>query len=224
MATNRRNGPIKVIQPEQPLKPVQQNAAVRMAATALLAAMADPLAAQTALGPATLREKTKGATKGSTGRSSGPDWQWPEDLRESARSLEPKFALNYGKSTANGKLPHGKPNKKHIEKLARGIIEPIPSETRQILSAQIIVDFINGSYNGVILSRSMANGETMPLLWLLEIMGFNLETYRDVEAWQTLSKLLVRIAQASGRYCLIDREGNLSLSVTPPESDNSAAD
>jgi len=223
--TNRpQNGPVKVIRPEESLKPVQQNAAVRMAATALLAAMADPLAAQAALGPATLRERTKGATRGTTGRSSGPGWQWPEDLRESARSLDPKFALNYGRSTANGNLPYGKPNAKDMEKLANGIVEPIPTETRQILSAQVIVDFINGSYNGVILSRSMANGDTMPLLWLLEIMGFNLETYRGVEAWQSLRKLLARIAQASGRYCLIDREGNLSLSVTPPESDNSAAD
>jgi len=220
--TNKpQNGPVKVIHPEESLKPAQQNAAVRMAATALLAAMADPLAAQAALGPATLRERAKGATRGVTGRSSGPGWQWPEDLRESARSLDPKFALNYGRSTANGNLPYGKPNVKDMEKLANGIVEPIPTETKQILSSQIVVDFINGFYNGIKLSQCMADGDSVPLVWFIEIMGFNLDTYRKIEAWQSLRKLLARIAQASGRYCLISRDGNLSLSVTRPESGNS---
>jgi hypothetical protein len=181
--------------------------------------MADPLAAGGAMGPATLRERVKGAGRASKGRRV-PQWNWPDSLRDSARSLEPKFALNYGRG--DGNLPYGKPNKSDQIKLAEGIIAPIPEESnRAILSSQIVVDFINGFYNGVKLSLCMADGDSVPILWFIEIMGFNLDTYRAVESWQSLSKLLTRFAQASGRYCLIDRNGSISLSAAPPESDNS---
>lgn len=228
-----QNGPVKAskvppavvaILPDD-IDKTDRNAIARVAATALLAAMRDPLspeAAQAAMGPARLRERVKGAS-GSPKGPKGPQWQWPESLRDSARSLEPKFALNYGRG--NGNLPYGKPNKPDQIKLEDGIITPIPEESnRAILSSQIVTDFINGFYNGVKLSLCMADGDSVPLVWFVEIMGFNLDTYRTVESWQSLSKLLTRFAQASGRYCLIDRDGNLSLSVTPPESDKSEAD
>jgi hypothetical protein len=212
MAT-RKNGSVRVIQPAT----AEQSPPIVASVPSILAAMADPLAAESAMKPATLRERVKSAGQASGGPK-GPAWQWPESLRDSARSLDPKFALNYGRG--NGNLPYGKPNKPDQAKLAEGVIMPIPEESnRAILSAQIVVDFINGHYNGIRLSQCMADGDSVPLLWFIEIMGFNLDTYRSVESWQSLSKLLTRFAQASGRYCLIDRDGNLSLSVTPPESD-----
>ena len=223
MATPRkRSNPAPVKVSYDPSIASQETPPVVASVPSILSAMADPLTAGSAMGPAKLRERVKGAGQASKGPKS-PVWQWPESLRESARSLEPKFALNYGRG--NGNLPYGKPNKPDQVKLADGIIAPIPEESnRAILSVQIVLDFINGYYNGIKLSLCMADGDSMPLLWFLEIMGFNLETYRKVESWQSLSKLLTRFAQASGRYCLIDRDGNLSLSVTPPESDDSAAD
>lgn len=217
MATGK-NGPIRVIKSAEQV--ADQTPPIVASVPSILAAMADPLAAGSAMRPATLREKAKGAGQASKGPK-GPQWQWPESLRDSARSLEPKFALNYGHG--NGNLPYGKPNKPDQIKLAEGIVAPIPEESnRAILSSQIVVDFINGFYNGIKLSQCMADGNSVPLMWFVEIMGFNLDTYRTVKSWQSLSKLLTRFAQASGRYCLIDRDGNLSLSVTPPESDNSA--
>jgi hypothetical protein len=219
MAT-RKNGPVRVIQSAE--QTAEQAPPIVASVPSILAAMADPLAASGAMGPAKLREKAKGTGQASKGQKRA-DWQWPESLRDSARSLEPKFALNYGRG--NGNLPYGKPNKPDQIGLAEGIVAPIPGESsKAILSSQIVVDFINGFYNGVQLSLCMADGDSVPLMWFVEIMGFNLDTYRTVESWQSLSKLLTRFAQASGRYCLIDRDGNVSLSVTPPESDNSAAD
>lgn len=212
-ASKPQNGPVRTV------KPAQQDAPPIVASVpSILAAMADPLAAESAMKPATLRERVKGAGQASKGPR-GPQWQWPESLRDSARSLEPKFALNYGRG--NGNLPYGKPNKPDQIKLAEGVVSPIPEESnRAILSSQIVIDFINGYYNGNKLTKCMASGDSVPLVWFVEIMGFNLDTYRTVESWQSLSKLLTRFAQASGRYCLIDRDGNLSLSVAPPESDS----
>jgi hypothetical protein len=213
-----QNGPVRTVKPAAS----QDAPAVVATVPSILAAMADPLAAESAMKPATLRERVKGVGQASKGPR-GPQWQWPESLRDSARSLEPKFALNYGRG--NGNLPYGKPNKPDQIKLADGIITPIPEESsRAILSSQIVTDFINGFYNGVKLSLCMANGDSVPLVWFIEIMGFNLDTYRTVESWQSLSKLLTRFAQASGRYCLINQSGEISLSVAPPESDNPVAD
>jgi hypothetical protein len=211
----RKAGPVKIS--HDPAITGQDTPPIVASVPSILSAMADPLAASGAMGPATLREKVRGAGQASKGPR-GPQWQWPESLRDSARSLEPKLSLNYGRG--NGHLPYGKPNKPDQIRLAEGIVVPIPEESnRAILSSQIVVDFINGFYNGVKLSLCMADGDSVPLIWFVEIMGFNLDTYRTVESWQSLSKLLTRFAQASGRYCLVDRNGNLSLSVTPPESD-----
>jgi len=218
ISPRKQTAPVRIVSPA--VSPASQDApAVVASVPSILAAMADPLAAGGAMGPATLRERVKGAGRASKGRRV-PQWNWPDSLRDSARSLEPKFALNYGRG--DGNLPYGKPNKSDQIKLAEGIIAPIPEESnRAILSSQIVVDFINGFYNGVKLSLCMADGDSVPILWFIEIMGFNLDTYRAVESWQSLSKLLTRFAQASGRYCLIDRNGSISLSAAPPESDNS---
>lgn len=200
--SSRRSGPVKIV------KPATVAAAPEVGAVPIAEQKPAPrpFSLLAGMGPATLRERpSAGGKRSATARSAAI--AWPEGISEAARQLEPRFSLSCRK------LPHGRPAKLSV------LSEPIPTESRKVLSAQIMLDAVNGVYCGSPLPATMAAGESLSLEWILAIMGQNPETYRKVGSWQTLGKLLTSIANLAGRFVLIDENGNLSLTAEDPDPD-----
>ena len=90
-----------------------------------------------------------------------------------------------------------------------------------MLAAQVLVDMINGKVNGEsVLPANMAKGEQLSLDWILGILAVNEATYITTKSWQTLSKLCNAIANLSGRYVYVTREGYMYLSTECPDDEN----
>jgi hypothetical protein len=152
--------------------------------------------------PASLREPVRGQ-RGSSGDGA---ITWPEAVREAARAMEPPFAL------ATRKLPHGRPAK------ASALQNPIRrSSKRAVISAQILTDVINGTYNGVQLPANLSAGDPLSLEWILTILDLNHTVYRKVESWQSLSRLLTVMANLSGRYVTVSTDGMVRLTTEDPK-------
>jgi hypothetical protein len=183
--------------PQAPQAPQTENPATMAGA---------PLAILATLGAAKLREKADGGAP--KGRKGSPAIAWPEAVSLAAASLSPRFAL------ATRSLPVGRPQ--------FGLSETIPTEPgRKMLAAQVLLDAVNGKVNGQsILPANMADGEQLSLEWVLGILAINEPTYTVTKSWQTLSKLCNAIANLSGRYVYVTREGFMYLSTKAPDDEN----